>query len=253
MALLLGVMLLSSLFVYRAISQEARLSRLRTDFVSAVSHEFRTPLSSILALSERLESARIRDPEKLDEYHHVIGREARRLSALVTRLLDFAQMAEGKSVYTFERVALVPIAREAIQSCHDTGPSQRIALREESAAPLWIRADRTALRHCIQNLIENAIKYSPPDSPITVTCGSANGSSLVEVQDRGIGVPVAEQDRIFEKFYRGRQAAELNVQGVGIGLSLVKHVMESHGGDVSVESRPGEGSRFRLRLPRAEA
>src|SRR5439155_22251644 len=102
-------------------------------------------------------------------------------------------------------------------------------------------------RHCIQNLIENALKYSPPDSPVTVTCGTANGSNLVEVQDRGIGIPHEEQERIFEKFYRGRNASELNVEGVGIGLALVKHVIESHGGSVSVESRPGEGSRFVLR------
>ena len=154
MALLLSVMVLSSLFVYRAVSQEARLSRLRTDFVSAVSHEFRTPLSSILALSERLESARIRDPEKLGEYHHLIGQEARRLSGLVTRLLDFAQIAEGKMVYTLERTELGPIAREALRACHGTA-DQRIAVREEEAAPLWIRADRTALRHCIQNLIHD--------------------------------------------------------------------------------------------------
>lgn len=253
MALLLFVTLLGSLLVYRAISQEARLSKLRSDFVSAVSHEFRTPLSAILALSERLESARVRDPDQLGEYYHMIGHEARRLSALVTRLLDVAQIAEGQKVYTLERVDLVPIAREAIQSCDGTGPQQRTALCGEAAAPLWIRADRTALRHGIQNLIENALKYSPPGSPVTVTCTSANGSHLVEVCDRGIGIPHAEQGRIFEKFFRGRLASELNVQGVGIGLALVRHVAESHGGSVSVESREGHGSRFLLRLPGAEA
>jgi len=252
MALLVLVTILGSIFVYRGVSQEARLSQLRTDFVSAVSHEFRSPLSSILALSERLESARVRDPEKLAEYHQVIGQEARRLSALVTRLLDFAQIEEGKQVYSLERVELVAIAREAIQGCHYWVRRERLRLCGEEAAPLWVRADRMALGQCIQNLIENAVKYSPPNSPIAVTCASVNGSHFVEVDDRGIGIPVAEQARIFEKFYRGGQAAELNVQGVGIGLALVKHVMERHGGSVSVESRPGQGSRFRLRLPRAE-
>lgn len=253
MALLVLVTILGSVLVYRAMSQEVRLSQLRTDFVSAVSHEFRTPLSSILALSERLEAARVRDPEQLAQYHQVIGQQARRLSALVTRLLDFAQIEEGKKIYSLERVELVGIVREAIQSCHYAVRQERIRLCGEEAAPLWVRAERTALYHCIQNLIENAAKYSPPDSPIAVTCASADGSNVVEVQDRGIGIPVAEQGRIFEKFYRGRQASELDVQGVGIGLALVRHVMACHGGSVSVESQPGQGSRFRLLLPTAEA
>ncbi|MBI3492565.1 MAG: HAMP domain-containing histidine kinase [Acidobacteria bacterium] len=252
MGLLVLITILGSLLVYRAVSQEARLSQLRTDFVSAVSHEFRSPLSSIMALSERLESARVRDPQQLAEYHHVVGQESRRLSALVSRLLDFAQIEGGRRVYSFERVDLVSVARDAIESCQYTVRPGRIRLCGAEAAPLWARADRTALQHCIQNLIENAVKYSPVDASVTVTCASANGSTVVEVQDRGIGVPLAEQEKIFEKFYRGRQAADLNVQGVGIGLALVKHVIDGHGGSVSVESRPGEGSCFRLRLPRAE-
>ncbi|MBI3402455.1 MAG: HAMP domain-containing histidine kinase [Acidobacteria bacterium] len=252
MAFLVLVAILGSVLVYRTVSQEARLSQLRTDFVSAVSHEFRSPLSSMLALLERLESARIRDPEKLAEYHDVIRRDARRLSALVTRLLDFAQIENGKMRYALERVELVAITREALEACRYSAREARVRLCGADAAPLWVRADRTALRHCVQNLIENAIKYSPPDSPIAVTCSSANGSNIVEVQDRGIGIPRAEQEKIFEKFYRGHHAAGLNVQGVGIGLALVKHVAESHGGSVSVESEPGDGSRFRLHLPNAE-
>ncbi len=252
MGFLVLLTILGSLLVYRTVSQEMRLSQLRTDFVSAVSHEFRSPLSSMLVLLERLDSARIRDPEKLREYHALIRRDARRLSALVTRLLDFAQIEKGKQRYALERVELVAIAREAAEECRRSAPADRIRLCGPEAAPLWVRADRTALQDCIQNLIENAVKYSPPDRPIAVTCSSANGSHIVEVQDRGIGVPRDEQEKIFDKFYRGHQATELNVQGVGIGLALVKHVVECHGGSVSVESEPGEGSRFRLHLPRAE-
>jgi two-component system phosphate regulon sensor histidine kinase PhoR len=253
MALLALTTILGSARVYRALSQEVRLSRLRSDFVAAVSHEFRSPLSSILALSERLEAARVRDQEKLSQYHQMIGQDARRLTALVTRLLDFAQIEEGKRAYSPERVELVALAREAIRSSHHSVRPERIQLVGEDAAPLWVRADRVALRHGIQNLIENAAKYSAPDSLVTLACGSANGAAFVEVQDRGVGIPLPEQQRIFEKFYRGSRASELNVPGVGIGLALVKHVAESHGGSVSVQSQPGQGSRFRLRLPRAEA
>lgn len=253
MALLVLVTVLGSIFVHRATSHEVKLSRLRNDFVAAVSHEFRSPLSSILALTERLESARVSDPEKLHQYHQIIGQEAHRLSALVTRVLDFAQIEDGKKVYSLERADLVTIAREAIRSCQRSVRYERIELRGEDVAPLWVRADQTALQHCIQNLIENAVRYSPPGSPVTVHCGRADDRSFVEVEDRGIGVAVSEHDRIFEKFYRGHEAAELNRQGVGIGLALVKHVIESHGGSVSVNSHVGQGSRFRLVLPRVEA
>jgi signal transduction histidine kinase len=250
--LLILVTILASVLVHRAVSQEVKLSQSKADFVSAVSHEFRSPLSSILALSERLEGDRVRDPAQLAQYHRIIGQEARRLSALVTRLLDFGQMEAGKKTYSFERVELVELAREAIRACHQSAPKRRIELRGEVAAPLWVRADQTALQHCVQNLIENAVKYSPADSVVTVSCISLNGSNAIDVRDAGIGIRRAEQARIFEKFYRGRGASDLDAQGVGIGLALVKHVMESHGGDVSVESEPGQGSRFRLLLPAVE-
>jgi two-component system phosphate regulon sensor histidine kinase PhoR len=248
MAVLVALTTLGSVLVYRTVTREARISQLRSDFVSAVSHEFRSPLSAILALSERLEGLRITDPEKLVEYHRVIGTEARRLSALVTRLLDFAQIEQGKKTYSHERVDLAAAARDAVEACRYVVHRDRIRL-ESAAAPRWVIGDPTALRHCIQNLIENAAKYSPSDAPITVTCESQNGTHSIGVQDLGIGVPIEERARIFDKFYRGQQASALDTQGVGIGLALVKHVMESHHGTVSLENGPGKGSLFRLSFP----
>jgi len=247
MGLLVLVTVLGSVFVYRAVAQEARLARLRNDFVAAVSHEFRSPLSSILALAERLE--RVRDPDRLREYHRIIGQDARRLSALVTRLLDFALIEDGRQTYARERLDLVATAREAIAACQHVARPERIRLVGPDAAPLWVEGDRTALQHAIQNVIENAAKYSAPESPIDVACARQNGSHLVEVRDRGVGIPREEQARIFDKFYRGRHVAGTNVQGVGIGLALVRHVVEGHGGSIAVESEPGAGSRFVLRLP----
>ena len=249
MSLLVLVTVLGSAFVYRAISHETRLTRLRSDFVAAVSHEFRSPLSSILALSERLE--RIHEPERLTEYHRIIRKDAQRLSALVTRLLDFALIEDGKKVYARERVDLVAAARDAIDACRDAGRPERIRLLGADDAPRWVHADPTALHHALQNIIENAAKYSPPDSPIDVECHSADSTHAIDVQDRGIGIPAEEQGRIFEKFYRGRHVAGLNVQGVGIGLALAQHVVESHGGSIGVVSQPGAGSRFSVRFPRA--
>lgn len=251
MSFLVLVTILGSFLVFRTVSQDVRLSQLRSDFVSAVSHEFRSPLSSMLVLLERLDAARIRDPDKLAEYHAVIRRDAQRLSALVTRLLDFAQIENGKERYALDRVDLVALAREALEACRHRAGGDRLQFSGE-AGPLWILADRTALQDCIENLVENAVKYSAADQPIVVACTSVGGSQVVEVRDHGIGIPRAEQARIFEKFYRGLRATETNVQGVGIGLAIVKHVIECHGGSVSVASEPGSGSRFRLHLPKAE-
>lgn len=251
MSLVVLVAILGSALVYRGVFQESRLSQLRTDFVSAVSHEFRSPLSSILVLSERLEASRLRDPEQQAEYFRIIRLEARRLSTLVTRLLDFAQIEGGKKRYVFQPVDLTAVANDAVDSCRETIRGDRISLVTDDTAR-WVQADSIALQQCIQNLIENALKYSPPDSRVTISCWSQDGRHAVDVQDRGIGIPQDEQSRIFEKFYRGRHASPLDAQGVGIGLALVKHVIESHGGSVSVESSVGSGSRFHLALPRAE-
>jgi signal transduction histidine kinase len=253
MTLLVAITVLGSVVVHRAVSQEIRLSQLRKDFVAAVSHEFRSPLSSIAMLAERLVSERTLTPEQLAEYHRIIDHDARRLSGLVSRLLEFAQIEEGKAAYALAPVDLVAVTQEAIEPVrHLAGPG-RVRFNPGATGPLWILGDRVALSHAVKNLIENAAKYSPADTPIDVVCASANGRHVVEVMDRGIGIPAAEHEKIFEKFYRGQNVAALNVQGVGIGLALVKHVMDSHGGSVSVESRAGDGSRFCLRFPPVEA
>lgn len=253
MTLLVAITVLGSVVVHRAVSQEMRLSQLRKDFVAAVSHEFRSPLSSIAMLAERLVSERSMAPGQLVEYHRIIDHDARRLSGLVSRLLNFGQIEEGKAAYSLAPVDLVAVTQEAIEPVRHVTAAGRVRFSAAETGPLWVRGDRIALSHAVQNLIENAAKYSPADAPIDVICTSANGCHVVEVLDRGIGVPAAEQGKIFEKFYRGRDVAALNVQGVGIGLALVKHVMDGHGGSVSVESRAGDGSRFCLRFPRVES
>ena len=250
MGLLIVVTVLGSAFMYRAVSHEAKLARLRSDFVAAVSHEFRSPLASILALTERLD--RVDDPDRRREYHSIIGQDARRLSNLVTRLLDFALIEEGQKTYAFDRIDLTETTREAVATSRVVGRPDRIQPVDHAPQPRWVRADRTAVASAIQNLVDNAVKYSPPDAPIVVECGSVDGLHFVDVRDSGIGIQPSERTKIFEKFYRGRQAAPLNAEGVGIGLSLVRHVMDRHGGSVAVESEPGRGSRFSLRLPAAE-
>jgi len=252
MTLLVAIAVLGSVFVHRAVSQEMRLSQLRKDFVAAVSHEFRSPLSSIAMLAERLVSERSMAPGQLAEYHRIIEHDARRLSGLVSRLLEFGRIEEGKAAYSLAPVDLVAVTQEAIEPVRHVTAAGRVRFNPAATGPLWIQGDRVALRHAVQNLIENAAKYSPADAPIDVVCASVNGCHVVEVLDRGIGIPAAEHEKIFEKFYRGRDVAALNVQGVGIGLALVKHVVDGHGGSIVVDSRSGDGSRFCLRFPRVE-
>ena len=254
------VVILGVVFLYRAVSQEMAATQLKSDFVSAVSHEFRTPLSSILVLSERLEGGRVTEGHRLLEYHRRIRQEAHRLSLLVNKLLDFAQIEEGRKEFRMEPSNLCLIAQETVRVFQDLDGGSRIQLQQcvrlqqcVSAGQAPVLADKIAVAHCVQNLIENALKYSPPGSPVTVRCGSENGTCFVEVGDEGAGIPASEHGKIFEKFYRIQNAQPLNVPGTGIGLALAKRIMESHKGRISLNSEPGKGSRFRLIFPRAEA
>jgi signal transduction histidine kinase len=252
--LLTVITLLGGLFLYRAVSYEVAMAQLRADFVAAVSHEFRTPLSSMLALLERVESGRVIDPDMLGRYHQTLRQEARRLGMLVDKVLDFAQLEAGKKHLSFERVDLDEIIDEAISGLHKSSFATQV---EHSPSGNGMQAhtlaDRTAIIHCVQNLIENAIKYSPPGASVFVRSGrQEDGASFVEVIDDGIGIPVCDQKKIFEKFYRAGNARTLNVHGTGIGLALVKRIMDIHRGSVTVASTPGKGSRFRLVFPKRE-
>lgn len=234
-------------FVYRGMAQEMAMTQLRADFVSAVSHEFRTPLSSMLALLERLELGRVVEPGMQQRYYQALRQEAHRLGLLVEKLLDFAQLEEDKKKFSFERLQLSRIIDEAVKVYKESAFHQRI---EQACVgmdtAINVVADRTAIVQCVQNLIENALKYSPPDVKVLARYGMKNGTPFIEVIDQGIGIPVGDREKIFEKFYRAENARASNVQGTGIGLTLVKRIMEIHGGSVGVTSIPGQGSCFSL-------
>ncbi|MBI4456918.1 MAG: HAMP domain-containing histidine kinase [Acidobacteria bacterium] len=241
------VMALGVVFMYRAVSHEMAASQLKADFVSAVSHEFRTPLSSMLALLERLESGRVSEGDMLGRYHQTLRQEAHRLGALIEKLLDFAQIEEGKRKFSFERLDLAEVTAEAASLFQGSGFAEHLEQIDcGPGTPTYVVADRTAIVQCVQNLIENALKYSPPGSPVSVRFGQRAGTPFVEVRDQGIGIPGREQQKIFEKFYRAENARSFNVHGTGIGLALVKRIMEAHGGSVAVQTTPGKGSCFCL-------
>jgi signal transduction histidine kinase len=238
-------------FTYRAVAREMELSRMKARFIASVSHEFRTPLSAIEALLERLESGKVQDKDMLGRYYQASRREVHRLTGMVNQLLNFSRLEEGREEFRFETIDLNAVAREAIESFVDLGSGARLRDELAEAASLNIRADRDAARQCIHNLIDNALKYSPPAAPVQIASGRSDGKVFLRVTDHGPGVAPREQALIFERFYRGGGANAGGVQGTGIGLALVRTVMAAHGGAVTLRSHAGEGSAFELTFPEA--
>ena len=175
------------------------------------------------------------------------------MALLVDKLLDFAQLEAGKKSLSSEHIDLQVIVEEAVRGLARSNPERKIDLIDpppETTTPVFV--DRTAVIHCIQNLLENALKYSAPAAAVTVRTGLNDGAAFVEVADHGIGIPHADQQKIFQKFYRADNARASNVHGTGIGLALVKRIMEAHSGSVTFTSEPGKGSSFRLTFPASE-
>jgi signal transduction histidine kinase len=236
-------------FTYRAVAREMEVSRMKAEFVSSVSHEFRTPLSAIEALLERLESGKVRDEEMLRRYYQASRREVQRLTAMVNQLLDFSRLKEGRGEFSFQTVDLNLLAEEAIQSFRNLGFGARLVTALDRERSLTISADKDAAYQCIHNLIDNALKYSLNGTQVTIVSGRRDGEVFLRVSDRGPGIAPDERDLIFEQFYRAKIAGIQGIQGAGIGLALVKRVMQAHGGKVTLESRMGEGSTFELAFP----
>jgi len=252
-----GVVLLVCAACYaiaRGVLREAAAGRLQSDFVSAVSHEFRTPLTTLRQLTELLAHGRVPDERRRQQYFDVLQKETSRLHQLVEDLLDFGRMDAGRRHYQLEPVDLSALVRDGVQEyCREaTANGHRVEMSAEPSA-LIVNADREAMRRVVRNLLENAVKYSPDSPVVWVETAGTSDSAVLRVRDDGIGIPVDEHARIFEKFVRGEGARRACIEGTGIGLAMVKEIVEVHRGNVHVSSEPGRGSTFEIRLPRSEA
>ena len=237
-------------FVTRAVTRELAVARLQTDFVSAVSHEFRSPLTAMRHLTELLAGGIVTSEERRRQYYAVLARETKRLHRLVENLLNFRRMEAGAIEYHFEPLDPADLVKQVVAEFQQeiTAHDHRIELTANGAMPA-IRADREALGRALWNLLDNAAKYSPESPLIWVDLGCEDQRVAIQVRDRGRGIPAAERTTIFDKFVRGATAKASAVEGAGIGLSMVHHIVRAHGGDVRLDSEPGRGSTFTILLP----
>lgn len=244
----------ASYFIARAIRREAEVARLQSDFVAAVSHEFRSPLTTVRQMAEMLETDRLPSEDRRRKYYRVIASEAARLQRLVETLLNFGRMEAGAAHYSFAGVDAAALVRNVV---HEIEPHAREAGRyiEVSGpdAEIRMRGDAGALALALRNLIDNAIKYSPNDATVQVQWKRENNHAAICVVDRGAGIPRAEQQAIFRKFVRGRSAIDANIKGTGVGLSMVQEIVVAHGGEVRLDSEIKRGSSFTLVIPLATA
>ena len=249
--ILVGIALVSGIgYTVRSVVHEARLSRLKTDFVSSVSHDLRTPLTSIRMFSETLRAGRYRSESERQEFLQIIIEEAERLSRLTERILDFSRMEAGQKSYRRAPTDVRWLVEHALLACKPMIDAAEFDVQvdlQNDLPPVFV--DRDAMVEVLINLMTNAIKYSPERRWIGVSVTAGTNEVRIAVQDHGIGIRKAEQQRIFDKFYRVDTRRSAEVGGSGIGLSLVQHIVDTHGGTVEVDSKLEDGSTFVVRLP----
>jgi signal transduction histidine kinase len=250
LCLVIGVTLFGAYLLWRDVRREVRLAEMRSSFVSAVSHELKTPLTAIRMFAETLRMGRASDAGTRDEYLDTIVNESERLTRLLNNVLDFSKIEQGTKKYRRAPHSLAEIVRFAARAMKYSLEQQRFVLRteiEENLPPVSV--DRDAIEQAILNLLANATKYSGDSRDIDMRLRSEDGMAVIEVTDRGIGIEAAEQVRIFERFYRVPGPETDRIPGTGLGLTLVQHIAEGHGGHVTVSSEPGKGSTFSILLP----
>jgi len=250
MAMLAGVLALGVFFVVRAAAREVKLAELRSNFVSSVSHDLKTPLALIQLFAETLELGRMKNTDRVQEYYRIINSEARKLTRLINNLLDFSKIEAGLRTYTKrEPVDLAELTRGVIESLESQFAHNRFSVTARFDANVPVLIDSEAAVQALENLISNAMKYSPEHREIEVEVARSGDYGVVRVRDRGIGIPARLQRKIFRKFFRIQTDAGSGPQGTGLGLAIVDHVMRGHGGFVRVDSEPGRGSTFTLHFP----
>lgn len=249
-AAVISILLLGGLLAIRSTAKELKLARMQSEFVSTVSHEFRTPITSIRYLGELLQRGRIKDEEKRQEYYRTITEESKRLGRLIENTLDFSKIEAGMKKYSFQQTDIAEIVADAEVHFQKQFLDNKFVLEIDiqDSLPL-IKGDREALSRALLNLLDNAAKYSGDSRKIILRACSKEDFVFLDVEDFGKGIPYQEQKKVFEKFYRSESLQDSPIKGSGIGLTLVAHTAHAHGGEVLLESKEGKGTKITIKLP----
>jgi len=252
LAVMVLFLILGTYFIARAIRREADLLRMQSDFVSAVSHEFRSPLTTMRQLSEILAFGRVPSEERRQLYYETMVKETSRLQRVVEALLNFGRMEAGARRYHFQELDAAALVRRVVAEFEQQSAAGLTLEVDGPPEPCTIDADPDAISVALRNLLDNAIKYSPDRPAVWVEWSHVQRFIAIKVKDRGLGVADHEKRAIFRKFVRGTAATASNAKGSGVGLAMVRHIVAAHGGEVKLESKPGQGSTFTILLPAVE-
>lgn len=237
-----------TLVLVRDITERERVEEMRRDFVANTSHELKTPVGAVTLLAEAIESA-ADDPEQVRSFAARLSAEATRLGNLTSRIMSLSRLQSSDELTELRDVAIDEVITSAVETHVIAAESAGISLVRGGARGLYVRGDVQVLSEAVGNLIANAIAYSPPGGQVGIGVRDVADAIEIAVSDRGIGIPEADQQRVFERFYRADYARSRRTGGTGLGLSIVKHAVQRHGGEVQLWSRPGRGSTFTIRLP----
>ena len=233
--------------IFRYVKREVELAQIKSDFVSNVSHELRTPLALISMFAETLEMDRVKNDSKKKEYYSIISHEANRLGRIVNTILNFSKMEAGKRKFNFAEEDLNDIVVSVYQNYSYHLFNKGFEFEFEPGIDLRkVIVDREAVSEAIVNLLDNAVKYSGDNKFIKMITRMEDNFAVIEVQDKGIGISDDDQKKVFDKFYRVSTGLVHNTKGTGLGLALVKQIIDAHNGKLSLTSKPGEGSSFKL-------
>jgi signal transduction histidine kinase len=248
--LVIGILAGGLALTVRSLSHQLELARMQSDFVSTVSHELKSPLTSIRQLSEMLQAGRVPSAERRQKYFDVLVEQSERLTTLIDRVLDFARLEDGGAELDLVETDLTELLGDVIAGVQERVRHEHFVVRSEFEPGLpAVLLDPDAIALAATNVIDNGIKYSGDSREVIVRTAAENGDAVITVEDFGIGLDPDEMDRVFQRFYRGGDALTRSVKGTGLGLTLVKEIVEAHGGSVSARGEPGSGSLFTLRLP----